>query len=150
MKYKAGAIIACLDAQMTAPGPEFGYDGKSVMIQPEMEEFIHFKGSPKGTVVFWVSDHEYNQAEFAQLSARCAWNMARHIRECSKASQTIILYNEAMSIPLSASERALNRQLGIMWVPYDKAVRPTVQADFITFCSTDDHGDHQADRWQYW
>jgi heterodisulfide reductase subunit A-like polyferredoxin/coenzyme F420-reducing hydrogenase delta subunit len=143
VKYKAGAIIACLDAQLTPPGPEFGHDGKGVMTQPEMEEFIRQAGSPKGTVIFWISDHEYGQANFAQLSARSAWNMARHIRECSKESQTIILYDETMPIPLSAAERALNRKLGIMWVPYDKAVRPSVQADFITFCSTDDHVEHE-------
>ena len=143
LKYKAGAIVACLDSQMSPPGPDFGYDGKGVMIQPEMENHIQNEGSPKGRVVFWISDHEYDQAEFAQLSARCAWNMACHIRECSHASQTVILYNEAMPIPLTAAERGLNRKLGIHWVPYDKAVRPTIQADFITFCSTEDHVEHE-------
>ena len=68
-KYKAGAVIACLDAQMTPPGPEFGHDGEKVMIQPEMEEYIWQNGSPKGRVIFWVNDYEIEQADFAQLSA---------------------------------------------------------------------------------
>ena len=74
-----------------------------------------------------------------------AWNMARHIREHSNKSQVIILHNQKMSIPLSASERALNRKLGIMWVPYDNAVRPTIQADFITFCNLADHVEHELE-----
>ncbi len=144
-KYKAGAIIACLDAQLTPPGPEFGYEGHKVMIQPEMEEYIWQNGSPKGRTIFWVNDHEVDQPDFATLSAKSAWNMARHIRECAGTSQTIILYHQDMSVPLTASERVLNRKLGIMWIPYDKAVRPTVQAKHITFCSTSDHVEHELE-----
>ena len=142
-KYKAGAIIACIDAQMKGPGPEFGYEGQRVMIQPEMEEYFWQNGLPDGRIVFWVNDYEIDQGDFAQLSARSAWNMARHIRERKSNSQVILLYNQLMSIPLSAAERTLNRKLGIHWVPYDNAVRPTLQADFITFCSLNDHVEHE-------
>jgi len=145
LKYKAGAIIACLDAQLAPPGPEFGYEGCNIMIQPEMEEYICQNGSPKGRVILWVNDYETDQADFAQLSARGAWNIARHIRECVGESQVIILYNQKMQLPLSASERVLNRKLGIMWVPYDSAVCPAVQAEFITFCSITDHVEHELE-----
>lgn len=144
-KYKAGAIIACLDAQMDAPGPEFGYEGQLVMIQPEMEEYCYQNGTPEGRIVFWVNDYEIDQSEFAQLSAQSAWNMARYIREHKSRSQVFILYNHKMPIPLSASERALSRKLGVMWIPYDSAVRPTIQAEFITFCSLTDHVEHELE-----
>ena len=144
-KYKAGAIIACLDACMDSPGPEFGHDGQNVMIQPEMDEYIWQNGTPRGRTIFWVNDFEIDQGDFAQLSARSAWNMARHIRENASTSQAVILHNQRMSPPLSAAERALNRELGIMWIPYDNAVRPTIQSKFITFCSLTDHVEHELE-----
>jgi len=144
-KYKAGAIIACLDARMEPPGPEFGHDGQQVMIQPEMEDYIWQHGSPEGRIIFWLNDYEIDQGDFAQLSARSAWNMARHIREHSHETQVIILHNQMMSIPLSAAERAENRELGIIWIPYDNAVRPTIQTDFLTFCSLADHVEHELE-----
>lgn len=144
-KFKVGAVIACLDAQLDPPGPEFGYEGQQVIIQPEMEEYCWQNGPPEGRTVFWVNDYEIDQSDFVQLSARSAWNMARHIREHRSTSQVFILHNQKMPIPLSASERVLNRKLGILWVPYDNAVRPTVQADFITFCSLTDHVEHELE-----
>jgi len=144
-KYRAGAVIACLDAQMQPPGPEFGHEGHKVMIQPEMEEYIWQNGSPQGRIIFWINDYETDQADFAQLSAKSAWNTGRYIREHSRNSQVIILYNQKMSIPLSAADRAINRKMDIMWVAYDNAVRPTIQADFLTFCSLDDHVEHELE-----
>jgi len=144
-KYKAGAIIACLDAQLEPPGPEFGHDGRKVMIQPEMEEYIRQKGTPEGRVIFWLNDYEIDQADFAQLSARSAWNMARQIREQSRETQVIILHNQLMPVPLGAAERAENRNLGIVWIPYDNAVRPSIQTDFLTFCSLTDHVEHELE-----
>jgi heterodisulfide reductase subunit A len=144
-KYKAGAIIACLDAQLEPPGSAFGHDGQKVMIQPEMEEYIQQQGTPEGRIIFWLNDYEIDQADFAQLSARSAWNMARHIREHSKETQVIILHNQLMDVPLSAAERIENRTLGIIWIPYDNAVRPSIQTDFLTFCSLTDHVEHELE-----
>ena len=147
-KYQAGAIVACLDAHFTPPGPGFGHDGQTVLIQSEMEEHIQQHGSPKGGVVFWISDYETGQSEFAPLSARSAWSMACHILNSSPRTQVIMLYNQQMEIPLTAEERALNRALGIIWIPYDKAVRPSVQDGFITFCNLEDHLEHEIP-WNY-
>jgi len=144
-KFRAGAVIACLDAPMSPPSPEFGYDGQKVMIQPEMEECIYQNGIPHGRTVFWLNDYEIDQADFAQLSAMAAWNMARHIREHKADSQVVILYNQNLTVPLSAAERALNRKLGIIWNPYDNAVRPTIQSDYITFCNLTDHVEHELE-----
>ena len=147
-KYRAAAVIACLDAEMTPPGPEFGHDGQQVMIQPEMEERIYQNGMPQGRTVFWLNDYEIEQPDFAQLSAAAAWNMARYIREHAPKSQVVILYNQKLTIPLSAADRALNRKLGILWIPYDNAVRPTIQAGFITVCNLADHVEHELE-WDY-
>ena len=144
-KYKAAAIIACLDAQLEPPGPAFGYDGQKVMIQPEMEAYIQQHGTPAGRTIFWLNDYEIDQADFVQLSARSAWNLARHIRRHSKETQAIILHNQLMPIPLSAAERIENRNLGIIWLPYDNAVRPSIQTDFLTFCSLTDHVEHELE-----
>ena len=141
--HKSGAIIACLDAELDPPGPMFGHDGQAVLTLSELEEHFWQKGIPAGQVVIWLSDYETGQPELGQLSARNAWAMARHISECSDQSRVIILYNEQMAVPLSASERALNRKLGILWIPYDKAVRPTVQQEQITFCNLQDHVEHE-------
>lgn len=141
--YPASAVIACVDAQLLPPGPEFGHDGRSVMIQPEMDAMIFQTGSPAGKVVFWISDHENGQGEFAALSARSAWLIACHIRESSPLAELTILYNNQMPIPLTAAERVVNRRLNILWVPYDPAVRPTVQDGFVTFCDLKDHVEHE-------
>ncbi len=144
----ASMIIAALDAQLYAPGPEFGYDGQKVMIQSEMESQINQKGIPKGNVVFWVSDYEYGTPEFAGLSSRSAWAMAQFIKKASPSTQIIIFYNQQMELPLSASERGISRRLEISWVPYDKAVRPTVQDGYITFCHLKDHVEHEI-QWDF-
>ncbi len=136
-------IIAALDAQLFPPGPEFGYDGQTVLTQPEMETRMNQKGIPKGDVVFWISDYEYETPEFAGLSAQTAWSMARHIKKASAATRIILFYNQMMTVPLSAAERKISRQLGVSWIPYDKAVKPTVQDGYITFCHLMDHVEHE-------
>jgi coenzyme F420-reducing hydrogenase delta subunit/ferredoxin len=143
VKYNSGAIIACLDGELSPPGPEFGYDGKTVLCQTNFEEQIWCKEIPKGNMVFWISDYESGQQEFAQLSARSAWEMSRHILENSKNSSVVIMYNEQMSLPLSAQEMAVGRKLGLIWVPYDKSVQPILQAGYITFGSINDHLEHE-------
>jgi coenzyme F420-reducing hydrogenase delta subunit/ferredoxin len=143
VKYNSGAIIACLDGELSPPGPEFGYDGKTVLCQTDFEEQIWCKEIPKGNMVFWISDYESGQQEFAQLSARSAWEMSRHILENSKNSRVVIMYNEQMSLPLSAQEMAVGRKLGLIWVPYDKSVQPILQAGYITFGSINDHLEHE-------
>jgi heterodisulfide reductase subunit A-like polyferredoxin/coenzyme F420-reducing hydrogenase delta subunit len=142
-RIRCGAIIACLDADLTSPGPGFGHDGQNVLTQPEMEAYFWQNGVPKGRIVFWVSDYESGQGEFAGLSSRSAWAMACHIRKMNRNSEVILLYNQQMAIPLSAAERSLNRKMGISWVPYNKALRPTVQDRFITFCNLADHMEHE-------
>ncbi len=143
--YRAGLIIACIDAELHPSGPSFGHDGETVLQQSDLEEYIWTRGAPRGRVLFWVSDYETGQEEFAKLSAKGAWNMARHIRSCSPQSHAMILYDQRMEIPLNAGERALNRALGIEWIPCDKAVRPTVQDRQITFCGTNDHLEHDIE-----
>ncbi len=147
-KYAAGAIIACLDAQFAAPKPIYGHDGRKVLIPSEMEARIQKDGFPKGTVVFWISDYEAGQAEFASLSARSAWQTAVQIRQCSPTAKVMMLYNQQMEVPLAAAERALNRKLDILWIPYDKAMQPSVQDGFITFCNLADHVEHEL-QWDY-
>ena len=143
VKYNSGAIIACLDGELTPPGPESGYDGKTVLCQTDFEEQIWCKEIPKGNMVFWVSDYESGQQEFAQLSARSAWTMGRHILENSKNSSVVIMYNEQMPLPISVQEMAVGRKLGLIWIPYDKSVQPILQAGYITFGSINDHLEHE-------
>lgn len=145
---KAGVVIAALDARLSAPGPEFGYDGQTVLVQSDMEEYIYQNGSPKGNVVFWISDYEYGAPEQAELSARSAWNMARYIKECSSEVRATIFFNQQMHIPLTGTELGINRRLDISWIPYDEAVCPTVQDGFITYCNLKDHIEHEM-AWDY-
>ena len=49
-----------------------------------------------------------------------------------------------MEIPLTAAERAINRKLGILWIPYNSALRPTVQDRVITFCNLTDHVENEV------
>jgi heterodisulfide reductase subunit A2 len=140
---KAGAIIAALDAELSPPGPEFGYDGSSVLIQSEMEEHISQNGTPKGEVVFWISDYEYGTPEHAGLSAKNAWSMAMHMKACSPDTNVMIFHNEKMAVPLTGAERAVNRKAQIAWIPYDNAVRPSVQDGYVTFCNLKDHVEHE-------
>ena len=136
---EAGLVVAALDAQLLPPGPEFGYDGQSAMILPELDRNMAKTGIPKGEVVFWVSDYAYDTPEFAVLSAKAAWNTAKFIKNASPSTHITIVYHQDMALPLTAMERALARRLNVSWVSYDKAVRPTVQDGFLTFCTTTDH-----------
>lgn len=142
-KFHAGAVIACIDAALTPPGPEFGHNGENVITQSEMEAYILEKGTPRGSIVFWINDYELGTPDLAALSARSAWATARHIRQSAPASQVILLYNQQMTVPLTAAERALNRKAGIHWIPYDRAVRPSIQDGFLTFCNLADHLEHE-------
>ncbi len=131
--YKAGAIIAALDGEMLNQGTDFGHDSKRVLCHTEMEEHLWLYGVPAHPVVFWVNDLETHQPDYATLSARTAWNMAVYIRENNKKCELTILYNDRISPPLNAEERARTRRDNIKWVPYDGTVRPTVQDGYITY-----------------
>jgi heterodisulfide reductase subunit A len=133
MIFNCGAIIAALDGQMLNQGSDFGHDGVRVVCQTEMEEYLWLHGAPQGKVVFWINDLETPGRPWAFLASRTAWNMAQYIRENSALTQVTILYNNSMNVPLSAAERARSRQLGIKWVAYDEAIRPTVQNGYITY-----------------
>jgi heterodisulfide reductase subunit A-like polyferredoxin/coenzyme F420-reducing hydrogenase delta subunit len=132
--YHAGSVIACLDGQMLNQGNNFGHDGKNVICHTEAEEMIWTTGVPGGQIVFWINDYEAGHPEFAYLAARTAWSMGRYMREHSPLTKVTILHNHQMAVPLSAGERKLGRELGINWVAYDGALRPTVQASYITYC----------------
>ncbi len=141
--YEASAIIAALDGQMLNQGSNFGHDGRSVICHTEAEEMLWTLGVPDGKVVFWINDYEAGHPEYAYLASRAAWSMARYMRERSPLTEVTVLYNHQMAIPLSAGERALSRQLDIEWVPYDGALRPTVQAGFVTYCDPEDHTEQE-------
>ncbi|MBI5604835.1 MAG: methyl-viologen-reducing hydrogenase subunit delta, partial [Deltaproteobacteria bacterium] len=141
--YEAGAIIACLDGQMLNQGSNFGHDGKTVICHTETEELIWVKGVPSGKIVFWINDYESGTPEFAYLSSRCAWSMARYMAEHRSDVDITMLYNHQMAVPLSADERRVSRELKIRWVPYDGALRPTVQANYLTYCDPKDHTEYE-------
>ncbi|MDM8538115.1 hydrogenase iron-sulfur subunit [Desulfobacterales bacterium HSG17] len=143
VKYEAGLVIACLDSELEIPGPEFGHDGQSVVCQTEFEEDLLNHHIPSGQTVFWISDYETGQAEYAGLSTRSAWSMARYMRENSDTTRVVILYNEQMPLPITTAEKAVGRKLGIIWVPYDKAVQPILQSGLISFGSTRDHMEYE-------
>jgi heterodisulfide reductase subunit A len=135
--FQVGSIIAALDGVMLNQGAAFGHDGQKVLCQTEMEESIWLHGPPQHRVLFWINDYEAEQP-FAYQAARTAWNMATYIKEKAVQSDVRILYNDRMSPPLSAAERRRSRELGITWIPYDGAVRPTVQNGFITITRPED------------
>lgn len=143
VQYEAGTVIACLDGELTPPGPEFGYDGRTVLCQPEFDDIVYNKGIPDGQTVFWISDYETGQPENAALSARSAWNIGRYMMEKNRKSRVVILYNEQMTLPLSAPERSFSRRLGLIWVPYDNSVPPILQTGFVNFGSINDHVEHE-------
>lgn len=141
--YEVGAIIACLDGQMLNQGSNFGHDGKTVICHTETEELIWIKGIPSGKILFWINDYESGSPEYAYLSSRCAWSMARYMAEHENDVEITLVYNHQMAVPLSAEERRVSRQLKIQWVPYDGALRPTVQSGFLTFCDPKDHLEYE-------
>ncbi|MBI4763319.1 MAG: methyl-viologen-reducing hydrogenase subunit delta, partial [Deltaproteobacteria bacterium] len=141
--YEAGAIIACLDGQMLNQGSNFGHDGKTVICHTETEEMIWVHGVPPGKIVFWINDYESGTPEFAYLSARCAWSMARFMAEKRKDVDITMFYNHQMAVPLSAEERRVSRQLKIRWIPFDGALRPTVQVNYLTYCDPKDHLEYE-------
>lgn len=141
--YEVGAVIAALDGQMLNQGSNFGHDGRTVICHTEAEEMLWTLGVPEGKILFWLNDYEAGHPEYSYLSCRAAWSMARYMREHSPLTTVTVLHNHEMAIPLSAGERAASRKLGITWVPYDGALRPTVQAGFVTYCDPEDHLEHE-------
>jgi coenzyme F420-reducing hydrogenase delta subunit/ferredoxin len=142
-RCKAGTIIACLDGELSPPGPEFSHDGKTVLCQPEFEHSLWNESIPGGETVFWINDYEYGHPETAPLSARAAWAMGKHIREKSKKARVSILYHQQMALPLTAAERRLGTKLGITWVPYNKSVTPVLQAGYINYSGLNDLLGHE-------
>ena len=141
--HEVGAIIACLDGQMLNQGSNFGHDGKTVICHTETEELIWTHGVPGGKIVFWINDYESQTPQFAYLSSRCAWSIARYMVENRKDVDITFMYNNQMEVPLSAEERQIARKHKIKWVPYDGALRPTVQAGYITYCDPRDHVEYE-------
>lgn len=141
--YEVGAIIACLDGQMLNQGTNFGHDGRNVICHTEAEEMLWTTGVPKGKVVFWINDYEAGHPEYAYLASRSAWAMARYMRERSPLTEVTVFYNHQMAVPLSAGERVASRELGIKWLPYDGALRPTVQTGYLTYCDPVDHMEYE-------
>jgi heterodisulfide reductase subunit A2 len=141
--YDVGAIIACLDGQMLNQGSNFGHDGRTVICHTETEELIWVKGVPSGKIVFWINDYESGTPEYAYLSSRCAWSMARYMAEHRNDVDITMLHNDQMAVPLSADERKVSRQLKIKWVPFDGALRPTVQTGYVTYCDPKDHMEYE-------
>ena len=141
--YQASAIIACLDGQMLNQGTDFGHDGRTVICHTEAEEEIWTHGVPEGRVVFWINDYEVGTPQYAHLSARTAWSMARYMRENSAETKITMLYNRNMALPLSAGERKKSRELGVDWIPYDPGLRPTVQFGFVTYCDDKDRIEYE-------
>jgi heterodisulfide reductase subunit A len=136
--FNVGAIIAALDGEMLNQGSDFGHDGIRVLCHTEMDEYIWLHGVPSHRIVFWVNDLETDRP-YAQLSARTAWNMARYMREKNVMSQVWVLYNNRITLGLSAAERIRARELNVQWIPYDGNIRPTIQSGIITFYNPDNH-----------
>ncbi len=141
--FEVGAIIACLDGQMLNQGSDFGHDGKSVICHTEIEELIWTHGVPSGKIVFWLNDYESKTPEYAYLSSRTAWSIAQYMISQRKDLEISFIYNHFMQLPLSAEERRLARQHKIKWIPYDGAIRPTVQAGYLTYCDPQDHTEYE-------
>ena len=96
---------------MLNQGTDFGHDGRTVICHTEAEEEIWTHGVPEGRVVFWINDYEVGTPQYAHLSARTAWSMARYMRENSAETKITMLYNRNMALPLSAGERKKSREL---------------------------------------
>ncbi|MBN1847691.1 MAG: hydrogenase iron-sulfur subunit [Deltaproteobacteria bacterium] len=142
--FNVGAIIAALDGEMLNQGSDFGHDGTRVLCHTEMDEYIWLHGVPPHRIIFWVNDLETDRP-YAQLSIRTAWNMARYVRENNALSRVSVLYNNRITLSLSATERGQARNLGIEWISYDGAIRPTVQSGTITYYDPDDHIEHELE-----
>ena len=54
-----------------------------------------------------------------------------------------MFYNQQMAVPLSAEERRVSRELKIRWLPFDGALRPTVQTGYLTYCDPKDHLEYE-------
>ncbi|MFH1594952.1 MAG: hydrogenase iron-sulfur subunit [Pseudomonadota bacterium] len=131
--FKAGAIIAALDWELSHQLPEFGHDGDSIICQVEINELLR-QGKPiQGRVVFWINDLMAGQPFGAQLSLKSAWHMAEYLKENFPEAQAAILYDRDISIPPGAVDLVQARRLGIPLIPYDGSVRPTVKKDYISF-----------------
>ncbi|MBI9078056.1 MAG: hydrogenase iron-sulfur subunit, partial [Desulfatibacillum sp.] len=133
ISVEAGLIMACLDGEMQSPGPEFGHNGSTVVCHSEADEHLWTVGPYKGNIVFWINDVEAGFPEFAHLSMRGAWSLARAMVERTDKCCISIFHNQDTPLPLSAEERRISRNLGVQWVAYDGKICPTVQNRHITY-----------------
>jgi len=143
--FKAGAIIAALDWEITHQLPEYGHDGKRVVCQLEMNDLLR-QGKPlQGRVVFWINDIVAGQPLGAQLSLKSAWHMAEYLRETCPEAQAAIFYDNDITIPVGAVDLVRARHLDIPLIPYDGSVRPTVKRDNISFNRAADRTEQELD-----
>ena len=143
--FKAGAIIAALDWELSHQLPEFGHDGDSIICQIEMNELLRQRKPIQGRVVFWVNDLIAGQPFGSQLSLKSAWHMAEYLKENHPDAQAVILYDDDIAIPPGAVDRIQARRLGITLIPYDGSVRPTVKKDCISFNRASDRMEQDLD-----
>jgi heterodisulfide reductase subunit A len=143
-EFQAGAIIAALDWEIGHPPHELGHDGERLICQIEMDNLIR-QGKPiSGSVIFWINDYVAENPGAAQLSLKSAWHMAERIKETQPQSQVAILYDEGLAaFSANVFDRAKVRQLGIVLVPYDGSVRPTVKTDDISFSRAADRTEQE-------
>jgi heterodisulfide reductase subunit A-like polyferredoxin/coenzyme F420-reducing hydrogenase delta subunit len=145
LKYKAGAIIAALDWEITHQLPDYGHDGDRIICQLEMNDLLR-QGTPlKGPVVFWINDLMAGQPFGAHLSLKSAWHMAEYLKENFPEIQTAILYDSDITIPVGTVDQVQSRRLGIPLIPYEGGVRPTVKRDNISFTRAADRTEQELD-----
>ena len=143
--FKAGAIIAALDWEITHQLPEYSHDRKHIICQLEMNDLLR-RGEPlQGSVVFWINDLVAGQPLGAQLSLKSAWHMAEYLKETWPETQATIIYDRDIIIPVGAVDLVRARQLGVSLVPYDGSVRPTVKQNNISFNRAADRTEQELD-----
>ncbi|MEJ2069921.1 MAG: hypothetical protein P8X58_05850 [Syntrophobacterales bacterium] len=146
--FKAGAIIAALDWEISHQLPEYGHDGDRIICHLEMNDLLR-RGAPlKGPVVFWVNDLMAGQPFGAQLSLKSAWHMAEYLKETHPDCETAILYDSSTALAPGALDLVEARKLGIALIPYEGSVRPTVKRDSISFNRAVDHTEQELD-WEF-
>ncbi|MCG2768680.1 MAG: CoB--CoM heterodisulfide reductase iron-sulfur subunit A family protein [Anaerolineae bacterium] len=133
LTFSVGAIIVATGAKKLKPAGLFGYDGKAVITQDELEGLLEERDGMLGTqarsvvMIQCVGTRGEIRSYCSRICCMTAVKNATHIKEANPQAQVIVLYRDMLT--LGAIYENLYREArgrGVTFIQYDPQRPPTV------------------------
>ena len=136
VQLEVGTVVVATGAQPWRPVGRYGYDGRQVITQWELEEKLQEGSLEASSVVMiqCVGAREEGRPYCSKICCSTAIKNALLVKEASPNSQVYILYRDIQTYGADfEDEYARARQQGIVFLQYDPKNPPSVQGGSVTF-----------------